>query len=52
MTSNELCEIWKIDELWEMMNHAMLTCNWLYDNDKVMDNGWMGDLYAHDILIN
>jgi len=37
--------MWKIDELWkiyglcEIMNHAMLICNWLYDNDWVMNIG-------------
>lgn len=52
MTSNELCEICQIDKLWEIMNHAMLTCNWLCDNDKVLNNDWISDWYVQDILIN
>jgi len=34
-----LCELFKIDELSELMNYGMLTCSWLYDDDKVMNNG-------------
>jgi len=28
-----------IDEFSEMMNYGMLACNWLYDDDNVMNNG-------------
>lgn len=38
----------EIDGLWEMMNYVMLTCNWLRDNDKVMNDIWIGEWYVHD----
>jgi len=44
--------MWKIEGPWELMNHAILTCVWLYDNDKLMNNSWIGDWYMHDTLIN
>jgi len=34
------------------MNHAMLTCEWLCDNDKLMNNSWIYGWYMHDTLIN
>jgi len=34
-------ELWKIDGLYEIMNYATLNCNWLYDNDYVMNISWI-----------
>jgi len=34
------------------MNHTMLTCEWLHDNDKLMNNSWIDGWYMHDMLIN
>jgi len=32
------------------MSHAILTCEWLWDNDKLMDNSWIGDWYMHELF--
>lgn len=37
----ELMWMMKIDGLSELMNYDLLACNWLYDNDMVMNNGWV-----------
>jgi len=34
-------ELWKIDGLCKITHFTMLTCNWVYANDKMMNNDGM-----------
>jgi hypothetical protein len=34
---DEFYEIWEINELGKVMTYAMLTCNWVYAWDKMMN---------------